>query len=99
MDESFKQTPDRNQEVKNKIINLYKTLPKEKIREVYDAIAAHGNKIRSKYPECQRYEIFHALAGSTMDSTAKPGYYIKEDFPGEDSIEEFVNNLVTKYSI
>lgn len=54
----------------------------------YVKCATFSRMLMSKYPDYQRYKLFHILNGSTP-----PEYVDKFDFPGEDSIETFIRSL------
>ncbi|KKS25413.1 MAG: hypothetical protein UU83_C0006G0015 [Candidatus Jorgensenbacteria bacterium GW2011_GWF2_41_8] len=56
---------------------------------MHDRLAEFGRKLTEKYPDCRNYILFHVLISSTPPSNAT----IKEDFPGEDSIIKFIENL------
>jgi hypothetical protein len=106
MDESFKPQTEKNIELseknkilKNKFQEFFLSLPKNKIPTVWDEITEHGQKIRRDYKDPERYEIFHVLIGSTLNKDAKTDFYLQDDFLGEDSVEEFINNLIDKYSV
>lgn len=59
--------------------------------DLYDKLVNFGQMLRKKYPDCQDYELFHFLVGSTMRPEEMA---TKFDFPGEDSIETFLRNQV-----
>lgn len=48
------------------------------------------NSLKAKYPNAKEYMIMHSLFGSGYGS-------IFSDFPGEDSVEKFVNGLEQRY--
>lgn len=49
-----------------------------------------AHKLMEKYPDCRDYTYFHELIGSTV----KKDQYVKEDFPGEDSIQIQLSKLL-----
>ena len=77
------------------------------IRRIVDSVIENGrleqymeeveervNYLKSKYADYNKRAVFHHLIGSTLT----PGRtYIEEDFPGDDSVERFVNYLAGKY--
>ena len=50
----------------------------------------------AKYPNAQEYLIYHALLGSSP-KPSRQAQLITEDFPGDDSVEKFINYLADKY--
>jgi hypothetical protein len=52
---------------------------------------AFAQQLKAKYPDCARRRAYHALAGSTVWEGAADT--IEEDFPGEDSVAEFLQSL------
>ena len=73
-------------DIKQKLNNIYK---RKNVFEMHNKIAEFGYKLMDKYPDCQKYILFHVLIGSTPP----PSAVSKDDFPGEDSIIKFVENL------
>jgi len=51
-----------------------------------------GDNLRRNYPDCQGYRLFHVLSGSSVDENQCD----KFDFPDEDSVEKFINELPTQ---
>lgn len=51
-------------------------------------------RLGKKYSDVRKYEMFHALIGSSI---TKAMALTHDDFPGEDSVEEFVRRSVKKY--
>jgi hypothetical protein len=65
--------------------------------EYYLELVAFSEKLEKKYPNArEKYIIFHDLIGSGVWSTSEVIY---DDFPGEDSVEKFVEYLAKKYKI
>lgn len=60
----------------------------ENIHEKGDQIVAFSQKIKEKYNNYGDYLMYHVLVGSTL--RPKPFF----DFPGEDSIEKFLDDLL-----
>ncbi len=69
-------------QLKEKLSNIYEDLDK------YDKLRKFIEKLRVKYEDCQDYQLYHFLIGSTPDRELS-----KIDFPGGDSIEKFINSL------
>jgi len=76
---------------------------KEKVRFIFknDAVAyykkAHqfGRKLMEKYPDCFDYLYYHILGGSTPPQGMG---FKKFDFPDNDSVEKFIDDLYEEYS-
>lgn len=63
---------------------------KRDVRETHAKIIEFAHHLREKYPDCEERLLFHILIGSSP----KPDAIIKEDdFPDEDSIIKFIENL------
>lgn len=60
------------------------------IRDYSKGIENFTAHLREKYPDYNIRRAYHVLIGSTMDPDAD---IIEEDFPGEDSVESFLQNL------
>ncbi len=57
-----------------------------------DEVAWMAEGLRIKYPDYESYAFYHILSGSTIDESIAPIKY--EDFPGEDSVELFIDSLI-----
>ncbi|MCF7835581.1 MAG: hypothetical protein K9M15_00440 [Candidatus Marinimicrobia bacterium] len=73
---------------------LKKVYEKADMLEVHEKVVAYSDEIAGKYPDYRDYELYHALIGSGVPE----GACSKFDFPGEDSVERFVEKLVEEYS-
>ncbi len=49
------------------------------------------DNLKKKYPDCEKYRFYHLFVGSTPWEDCP-----KFDFPGEDSIEKFIESLEIK---
>ena len=56
---------------------------------LYNKVIEFAHDLQKRYPDYMHYEFYHILVGSTPHSEDKNG----KDFPGEDSVEQFINNL------
>lgn len=56
-----------------------------------DVIANFAGHLEKNYPDHQQYLMYHILLGSSPRETP-PNF----DFPGEDSVELFIDNLFEK---
>ena len=94
-------TSERNQRIKDKMLIIVTSIlnsekKKEKIIEFQNEIVTRVNYLKSKYPDCQNYTIIHALSGSSI--YVSDTNIIEDDFPGDDSIEKFVDDLYKRYN-
>jgi len=64
----------------------------EETQKLQDELIKKVTELKDKYPDAYRYSMFHILGGSTMAAPA-----LHEDFPGDDSVEKFLNDLVKRY--
>ncbi|GEM_PF-1747963 len=69
---------------------------KAKMSIIYDNIDSYmsllrfAEELKKKYPDYLNYRIYHFLIGSTPSNARK---LIEEDFPGEDSVVNFMNSF------
>lgn len=61
-------------------------------RKSYKSLLNFVKKLQEKYPDYQNYKIYHFLIGSSLP---EKGNFKNGDFPGEDSI---VNFLTEKFN-
>jgi hypothetical protein len=66
-----------------------KAAGKEIYMKFFKKWGSFGDHLRTNYPDCQTYRLFHVLSGSGVDE----GQCDKFDFPDEDSVEQFINKL------
>ena len=104
MDESYK-APFYHEDLltyKRKMDGLINQVIKKDEREGTDTYfllnrilrAKRGDLIKKYGPEAATYALFHTLGGSTTNI----GQQIKEtDFPAEDSVATFIDELVRRY--
>ena len=88
------ESPQNELEQKHELVarNLEKRMlaaaKDENIHEKGDQIIAFANKLKTKYSNYGDYLLYHVLVGSTL----KPKPFF--DFPGEDSVEKFLEVLL-----
>ncbi|MEX2052320.1 MAG: hypothetical protein WD991_01315 [Candidatus Paceibacterota bacterium] len=80
--------------IQNTLSDLYTQVLGEKFDELLLDIVNKASDLEKKYPNRDEYGVYHALISSTQDVNLKVVY---DDFPGEDSIELFVERLRQKY--
>ena len=57
----------------------------EDILSFHDKVISKARELESIYPDYSDYELYHLLIGSTIDDRSK------FDFPGEDSVQKFID--------
>ncbi len=102
--EKFPNAPEYNHEKVEKFRKVYGEILHKLIARSGDDFTEIENlqtdlvqKVRdleSKYPNAVRYGMFHIMGGSTIPENL-PALY--DDFPGDDSVEKFLNDLAKKY--
>ena len=93
--ESFKPIKNRIDAERNKKIkDILLKLSARGDYEYMDEIAEFSRNLEKKYSDARKHMIFHDLIGSGLPATFEATY---DDCPGEDSVEEFVNDLSKKY--
>ncbi len=85
---SFEELEAKIRDFKNHHISL----PDEEIFDIQNKIAKYAKDLEEKYPDARKHRIFHVLIGSSENCSDM----IKEDFPGEDSVESFIDNLLNQ---
>ena len=53
---------------------------------------SYANYLREKYPNFAAFAFYHILGGSTIDEEGFGIPIAYEDFPGNDSVETFIDN-------
>ena len=94
-EEKFVPFSEGNQKIQKSLTNLFSFFKGEKLLEVYEEVSRHAKLLREKYPDCNKRVFYHILIGSSLSSRMGP--IIEDDFPGEDSVEKFIENLTEKY--
>jgi len=85
---------ERYMAYKQKLGDFIMSLPFERMIEVQTMLADKGQKLRDKYPNYRRYSMYHSLAQSSIDDGMEK--IEMDDFPGEDSVETFIDNLTAQ---
>lgn len=64
---------------------------------IWDELVDFTDLLNSKYPDAQDYRLYHIIAmlsgGDLVEAASKL------DFPGDDSVEQFINELAVKYPV
>jgi hypothetical protein len=84
---------DKIKEIERKRDELFEKMGTE---EAWEEILEYANNLKKKHPhgDYLKYRAYHALICSTTDKKKSP--YL--DFPGEDSVEKFLDELLEKAS-
>lgn len=91
-----KQFPaDISQKIIEKLKHILYSVSDNEIIEIQDKIVAFDKHLKTVYPNATQFNVLHALIGSTPNKDDPA--MIFEDFPGEDSIEKFVNAIEAEY--
>ncbi len=53
--------------------------------EIHDKVLVFHDKLKKKYSDYLQCRLYHLISGSTMKTP-----YVRFDYPGEDSIEQFI---------
>ena len=78
---------------KEKFDGLYKKYSESEYFFSEEALE-RAKYLRGKYPNATSYAFFHILGASGIDESTY-GVITHEDFPGEDSVEMFIDNLTS----
>jgi len=85
---------ERNQKIKNILSDLSRLASFEDLVKSQEEIKSFYDRLKVKYPDFNSHRILHVLIGSMGPSNSK---ITEDDFPGDDSVENFVNDLARKY--
>ncbi|MEK7539512.1 MAG: hypothetical protein AAB595_02665 [Patescibacteria group bacterium] len=89
-------SPEKNAEVSAMLGKLrLKVFNTPNGEQFFAEIEDFNAYLRKKYNVMQ-YAMMHAFMGSTINPN-REAEILYDDFPGDDSIETFVNNLVRRY--
>lgn len=85
---------DKIEEIKKKRAILYKSFSREELNKFQEELVKYiKENIRIKYPNYANYVVYHILVGSTVLDDVE---LIEEDFPGDDSVEKFLEKCSEK---
>jgi len=85
---------ERDRKIKDARLALFENAP-EKINKIWGEIAERIKYLKNKYDDYNDRAVFQALAGGSFSNT-DPNIN-EEDFPGEDSVVKFVEDLEKEY--
>ena len=80
--------PEKWTKLKERLALFASFLSHEKNLELHEKMLRKYIELKSKYPDAAKYQAYHAL----INSSAPEMPY--DDFPGEDSVEAFIDNLI-----
>lgn len=75
------------EKIKKERAFLYESFSIEKLMEFQNKLVEYIKDIRIKYPNYDKYVVYHVLIGSTLPDGVT---IIEDDFPGDDSVEKFL---------
>jgi hypothetical protein len=61
-----------------------------------DEASEFGKYLMNQYHDFDQYAFWHVLGGSSIDNKSQNKPILHEDFPGEDSVELFIDNLMNQ---
>lgn len=97
MDGNYSERPDNEKVIIDEVIakrDFLQNLGKQtKTFEIFDRIAVFGKKLLEKYPDAKQCYLWHVMSYSNIDRNG----CTRLDFPGEDSVVKFLNDLVEEY--
>ena len=94
MEKEFEQSPisegEKLTELKRKCGEIFQEYDKF---EFNDAVVDFTKLLREKYTNLEGCRLYHLLIGSSINPEKKVEQF---DFPGEDSIEKFINDFLNR---
>lgn len=81
----MEEAPKSKEQIMAELVDLKRKIYEDETK--YESMVEFGIELRNKYPDCEEYELFHFLVGSSIREGHEPAHF---DFPGEDSIETFL---------
>lgn len=82
---------DQIRALKRKVYGKESGVTREERIERVRQVTVFAGTLKEKYPDFQRWRVYHALIGSTPGTSN----LIEGDFPGEDSVVNFLESLIT----
>ncbi len=80
---------NKAESLKHKFHAVYK----KNLRKLNDPVIGFVANLREKYQDYEDYTLYHSLTGTICSKKGCSKY----DFPGEDSVEKFIENLSENY--
>lgn len=93
--EAHKPIKNLREIIANRIIQRDTSSDLKELNSFMDAIVEKVAVLEAKYPNARKYLILHVLVGSSVKVSEADMIY--DDFPGDDSIREFLKELEEKY--
>ena len=87
---------EKNKKMEKIFENLLFRVSGDNLMKLQDEIVSRVKYLRDKYPNYPKYRVYHIISGSTPSPDLE---VLEDDFPGEDSIEVFLNHLNQKYGL
>jgi len=91
-------SPEKNAKFSNLLNTLRLKVMRESLEDsgkLEGKIVLFNAKLRGKYNVMQ-YAMMHAFMGSGIDPNRELEI-LYDDFPGDDSVEKFINDLIEEY--
>lgn len=82
---------EKYQDLRQKFEDFAMSLPPKEQIDLLDKRMMMGMHLQSKYPDAKKHTFYHLLIGSTGLEFFD---IIGDDFPGEDSVEAFIDSLI-----
>lgn len=93
MKNNFENTQQIEQKQTMKDLESIKlTIPEDRLIEASDIICDFADELRKKYKNTTDYMLYHLLIGSTVRQQ------VLFDFPGDDSVEKFIREQLSKFT-
>ncbi|MEK7128118.1 MAG: hypothetical protein AAB933_00955 [Patescibacteria group bacterium] len=94
-------SPEINEKIKNALLNLRLKCFKRSLEDstkLEEEIGIFRNRLIEKYgrPTVETYAMWHFFGGSTI-SPDREKKILYDDFPGDDSVTKFVEDLEKRY--
>ena len=93
--EKLSSPAERNKKIWKILSGLYESLSDEELNALLEEVQSRVEYLRGKYSNHINYKILHVLSGSGIHDLHSG--VIEDDFPGDDSVEKFVDDLAKKY--
>jgi hypothetical protein len=76
-----------------RLYDLYTKYARLDLGKAYDILMKRGEELRQKYANARDYSAYHIMIGS---SSVQYRVMPHCDFPGDDSVEQFLTNLIAE---
>jgi len=90
------------QKIKDNLVKVYVAIGKDKSKaiEINRELVARQRYLKKEYPDFDQYQALYVLFTAGLPPNNKGAdFYTKLDFPGQDSVKLFVEELLKKYQV